>query len=434
MNGARRPQPAAPPDLEGWLARLEAAHPTAIDLGLERVAAVGLRLGVLAPAARVVTVGGTNGKGSVARTLEALLRGLGVSTALYTSPHFQRFNERMRLDGVEVADAPLVKALGRVEEARGDADVSLTYFEHTTLAAFDLFARSGARVWILEVGLGGRLDAVNAIDADVAVVTRIARDHAEFLGDDLQAIAAEKAGIFRKGRPAVIGQQDAPAALRQSALEVGAEVAQAGVEWTFSAEADGRWWWRCGEYHWGGLPASGIPGCAARGNVATALAALVQLPEAVGVDAAAVARLLDGVRVPGRLERIEAGSLEWLLDVAHNADGAEELARVLDDRTVTGQTRALFAVAARKDARALVAALSGRIDAWYLPQLDEPDMRNADELASQLADAGESVVHCGDGVATTLAALQGQAGPGDRVVVFGSFRTVAAVQAQQGWG
>jgi len=434
MNDARTAQPAVPADLDGWLARLEAAHPTAIDLGLERVAAVGRRLGVLDPTARVITVGGTNGKGSVARTLEGVLNGLGVATALYTSPHFQRFNERMRIDGAEVSDAALIEALGRVEQARSEAGVSLTYFEHTTLAAFDLFGRSGAAVWILEVGLGGRLDAVNTVDADIAVVTRIARDHAEFLGDDLEVIAAEKAGIFRSGRPAVIGQPDAPAALRRIALEVGAGLVEAGDAFTWGEGDDGLWWWRCAGHHWCGLPAPGVSGRAARGNVATALAALVQLPEGTGADPEAVARILGRIRVPGRLERIGTGSLEWLLDVAHNADGAEELARVLDDGAASGWTRAVFAVASRKDAGALIDALSGRIDAWYLPQLDEPDMRHADELARELAAAGEPVVHCGDDVAATLAVLEEQARPGDRVVVFGSFRTVAAVQAQKGWG
>ncbi len=434
MNDPRMVQPAAPADLDGWLARLEAAHPTAIDLGLERVAAVGQRLGVLEPAARVITVGGTNGKGSVARTLEGLLEGLGVPTALYTSPHFRRFNERMRLHGTEVGDAPLVEALGRVEEARAAAGVSLTYFEHTTLAAFDLFARSDASVWILEVGLGGRLDAVNTVDADVAVVTRIARDHAEFLGDDLASIAVEKAGIFRAGRPAVIGQSDAPAALFRSARSVGAEVVAAGRDFTFAETAGDAWSWRCGPHHWQDLPAPAVPGAAARGNVATALAALVQLPEGAGADPAAVARLLGGIRVPGRLERITAGSLEWLLDVAHNADGAQELARVLADAPARGRTRAVFAVAARKDAGALIAELRGWVDAWYLPQLDEPDMRRADELAGPLAEADETVVCCGDDMAATLATLEGQARPGDRVVVLGSFRTVAAVQAHKGWG
>jgi len=427
-------QPGEPADLAGWLARLEGAHPAAIELGLERVRAVGERLGVLEPAARVITVAGTNGKGSVARTLEALLRrAAGLTTALYTSPHLHRFNERLRLDGAEAADAPLAAAIARVERARAQAGVRLTYFEHTTLAAFDLFQRSGADTWILEVGLGGRLDAVNAVAPDVAVVTGIGRDHTDLLGADLAGIAREKAGIFRAGRPAVIGQPDAPAALHEAAAAIGAAVVEPGTGFATGEAGDGSWWWQGGGLRWSGLPAPQVPGAAARGNAATALAAFAQLPEAQRADSASVAAALAGARVPGRLERIPDGGLEWLLDVAHNADGAAELAEVLAALPAAGRCLAVFAVAARKDAGTVVAAVQPQVDAWYLPEPGEADMRSAAEAAEAVAAAGGRTALCGLDLAATLAAVQRDARSGDRVVVFGSFRTVAAVQTQQGW-
>lgn len=420
--------------LARWLKQLECAHPSAIDLGLERVSVVGQLLGLLTPSARVITIAGTNGKGSVAWTLEALLQAVGLRTALYTSPHLHRFNERLRLDGAEVADAPLVEAIARVERARAKAGVTLTYFEHTTLAAFDCFQRYGADVWILEVGLGGRLDAVNTVAPDVAVVTRIALDHAEFLGDDLAGVAREKAGIFRPGRPAVIGPLEAPAALRESAVGVGAVVFQAGVDFTIGGQADGTWWWQGGGLGWSGLPAPRIPGAAARENTATALAAFAQLPEAQRVDGPCVASALATVCVPGRLERLVDGSVEWLFDVAHNADGAMELAAVLRGTSARGRCLAVFALAARKDVGGVVAAVQPQVDAWYLPELEETDMYSAEEVAATVRTHEGHVVAVGEDLAATLAALRQEARAGDRVVVFGSFRTVAAVKAQQGWG
>lgn len=431
--GAAGPEEAPlPRDLDGWVARLEAAHPAGIELGLERVSAVGRQLGVLAPQARVVTVGGTNGKGSVARTLEALLHEAGVSTALYTSPHFHRLNERVRIDGAEVADAELVAALEAVEHARRACGVRLTFFEHTTLAALVCFAGSGAAVWILEVGLGGRLDAVNALDPDVAAVTRVALDHMEFLGDTVEAIAEEKAGIFRPGRPAVIGQADAPATLFAAAERIGAQPVRAGREYRYGGDAEAGWWWQGAGGTWRGLPAPGAAGEAARVNAATALAILAQLPEGAGASAAAVHRALGRVRIPGRLQRRRDGTLEWLLDVAHNADGAEELAAVLEAGE-GGRCHAVFAVARRKDAAALIDAVGPWVASWYLPQLAAPEMCDSAGLARLVAERGGAVAHQGSDLATTLAAARRRAEPGDRIVVFGSFLTVAAVLAELGW-
>lgn len=437
--GRRSPRPPsrgaeAPADLAGWLQRLERAHPQAIDLGLERVAAVGRRLGLLEPAATVLTVGGTNGKGSVAAALEALLRAAGRRPGVYTSPHLARFNERVRIDGREAGDEALVAALERVEAARAAAGVSLTYFEHGTLAAFDCFERAGCDAWVLEVGLGGRLDAVNAVDADVAVVTSVGLDHTDLLGDDLAGIAAEKAGVFRPRRPAVIGQPAPPPALLEQARRIGALPFRAGREFTWTGTAEGWSWHSEGRGSWRGLPAPAAPGGAAQANAATALAAFAQLPEAASLGSAPVAEALAGVRVPGRLERRWEAGLEWLLDVAHNADGAAELERVLAGSPAPPRCHAVFAAAQRKEPAVMIEAVAARVDHWYLPRMPEADMHDCRALAAAVAQRGGRLSAVGDGTAATLEALRRNAGEGDRVLVFGSFRTVAAVRAQQGWG
>lgn len=423
-----------PADLAGWLHRLEAAHPQAIELGLERVGAVALRLGVLNPSARVVTVGGTNGKGSVTAVVAALAGQAGYRVGAYTSPHFIRFNERIQINGGQVGDDELVGALERVELARQEASVSLTYFEHTTLAAFILFDQAGCDLWVLEVGLGGRLDAVNLLDADVAVVTRIAQDHAEWLGSDLESIAREKAGIFRAHKAAVIGQADAPPALAEVARQVGAQpLLQAGddFEWQLSEDS---WDWQCGSVGFAGLPLPAIAGAAALVNVATALAAFIQLAGAEQAGLDKIAAAVGGVKITGRLQLVEHNGLEWLFDVAHNADGAAELSRVLGELPAVSRCHAIFALARRKHAGQVVAELAGGVDSWYLPALDDPQMYRAGELIPHIDVSGGRIVSSGGDISSTLEVLEQRAESGDRVVVFGSFLTVAAVQQQKGWG
>ncbi len=431
------PSPRTAPDsgaaLAEWLEHLEAAHPQEIELGLERVAAVGAELGVLEPGARVITVGGTNGKGTVARTLEALLGASGLSAGLYTSPHLTRFEERIRLRGREVAAEPLVAAFERVEAARRRCGVSLTYFEHTTLAAFDLFAREGVAVWVLEVGLGGRLDAVNTVDPDVAVVTRVALDHCDLLGSTLDAVAREKAGIFRGGRPAVIGQEEAPQALLEGAYAVDAQPCVAGRDFRIGVDGQRCWSVQVGDRCWGPFDAPSIPGRAALMNAATAVVALDRLP-GYELSTAALAEGLRDAHIPGRLQRFECAGLEWLLDVAHNADGATELATVLDEGRGSGRCHAIVGVAQRKDAEAILAALIGRVDEWYAPAALAGDMRSGRELAALIRGAGGAVAHSEADMAATLREVKERASAGDRVVVFGSFRVVAAVLAEQGWG
>ena len=290
----------AEPDLAAWLARLESLHPSAIELGLERVAAVAQRMALLPVAARVVTVAGTNGKGSTIAVLDAILRSGGVRTGCYTSPHLQRYNERVRIDGTEATDRQLVDAFQAVEWARDGT--SLTYFEFGTLAALKLFQDAGVDCLLLEVGLGGRLDAVNIVDADLAVITSIALDHQDWLGDTREQIALEKAGILRPGCTAVCADPDPPASLLRQFAQLGCELHLLGREFE-------------------PLPDSG----GLRGdNVAAALTSAALL--GIDVEALDLQRLLQQLGLEGRVQRARVGGVTVWLDVAHNPAAAANLA------------------------------------------------------------------------------------------------------------
>ena len=395
---------ALPTTLDAWLARLEAAHPVGIDLGLERVAEVARRMGLLGRplAGRVITVAGTNGKGSTVAMLEALARAHGLTTATYTSPHLIRYNERLRLDGEEADDATLIAGFAAVERARLDGEpVSLTYFEVGTLGALWAIARRVPDLALLEVGLGGRLDAVNVIDPDVAVITTVAQDHAAFLGTDLEGIGREKAGILRAGRPAVLGSRDLPRSVRRVADELGAEVHALG-------EA----------YHWDpALPDPGLP----LDNAATALQAL--RCAGVTLEPEACRRAFTEVRLPGRMQWLG----QWCLDVGHNPHAANYLADRLAAQPCAGRTLALLGMLADKDAEGVIAALAPAVDAWVTATLDGERGRGAEALADCLEGRGAAVLHRADSPAAAAAWLAGRLAPEDRVLVCGSFFTVGEV-------
>lgn len=408
-----------PRSLTDWLVWLEQQHPRAIDLGLERVGQVADRLGLRHPGCPVITVGGTNGKGSTVATLVSICRAASLRTGSYTSPHLLRFNERICLDGEPVADAPLVAAFERIEAARGE--VSLTYFEFTTLAAFLLFREAGLDVLVLEVGLGGRLDAVNLVDADVAVVTSIGLDHTEYLGDTRELIAIEKAGIFRPGRPAICGDLDPPATLPEAAARIGAPLSRRGIDYDF-APAAGGWTWRGAGRELRDLP---LPALALE-NAATALAALFAAP--LAVPEAAVREGLRRAALAGRLQPVAQAPLV-LLDVAHNPHGATFLMRQLPPARDGQRTLAVFAMLADKDAAGVMEACLGRIDAWHVATLAVPRGQKAGVLADMLRDRGCNVAGTYGSVSAALAAARQQALPTDRILVFGSFYTVGAAQA-----
>jgi len=413
-----------PADLAAWLDWLERLHPTEVDLGLERVGRVARRMGLDALGARVITVAGTNGKGSVCAFLDAMLRADGRRVGLYTSPHLARFNERIRIDGREIGAAELVAAFERVESARGHT--SLTFFEFGTLAALAAFARSGADVMVLEVGLGGRLDATNVVDADVAVVTSVALDHAEWLGDDLDGIAREKVGVARAGRPLVLGEAAPTAGLLRAAADSGARLVRAGADfdWTVGRAA---WDYRSRDRALEGLPLPALEGGYQVRNAAAALAALESLrlvPPTTAIGAG-----LRDAQVPGRFE-VFGGGVETILDVAHNPAAATVLRRTLEARARARRTHLVLGMYGDKDVAGVVAALAPAVDAWHVTALPPPRGADATRLAGVvLGQGGRVVSETADPGAAYAAALD-DAAPGDRIVVAGSFATVGSVRAR----
>jgi dihydrofolate synthase/folylpolyglutamate synthase len=419
--------------LAQWLALQDVAHPKSIDLGLTRVAAVARRLGIDRPQSAVVTVGGTNGKGSTAAHLEALWLAAGRSVGLFTSPHFLRYNERIRINGVDAPDAAIVAAFERIEAARGET--TLTFFEYNTLAALQLFAERGVELTLLEVGLGGRLDATNLVDADVAVLCSVGLDHRDWLGETVEEIGAEKAGIFRGGRPAVLGTARMPASVYSAIarLEARPIIAERDFRWHLrpgSGEPP-RWSYAGTRLSLADLPPSALAGAIQYRNAATALAALEALAAGgsaageqvvAGLDASIVAAALGRVRLAGRFH-IVPGPVEWILDIAHNPPAAEVLAAQLAQRPCRGRTLGVVGILGDKDAPAIARALAPVLDRWFLCGLDGPRGVSAAALASRL----EPIVRApelADSVPGACAAARAAARAGDRVVVCGSVRTV----------
>lgn len=400
--------------LRAWMARIESAHPRSIDMGLDRVGAVADRLGLRPFPATVLTVAGTNGKGSCAMILERLLSAAGRRVGTYTSPHLVRYNERVRVAGTEADDAALCEAFEAVEAARGD--IPLTYFEYGTLAALLVFRAAGVDTAVLEVGMGGRLDAVNILDADVAAITSIGLDHADWLGDTREAVGREKAGVLRGGRPAVCGDPDPPASVLAAARETGAELHLVGRDFALDVGDDG-WHWR----DWRGATATLPPADELLpDNLATALAVLTAAEAMPAPDVLSSA--LRGYAVPGRRQTVP-GEVPVVLDVAHNAEAAAVLAAWLARRPVAGRTHLVLGMLRNKPVAAVAAALAPHVDgilAAGLPGVDRG--LSGAELAARLPNP--AAVH--EDVARALAAARARAAAGDRILVCGSFYTVGA--------
>ena len=416
---------SSPPKLSlaDWLARLEQLHPSTIELGLDRVQRVKDALGLL-PNFPLIIVGGTNGKGSTCAFLEAILQVAGYRTGLYTSPHLLRYNERVRVAGRDASDDELIAAFEQVDAARGD--ISLTYFEFGTLGAMVRFVEAGVDVAILEVGLGGRLDAVNVFDADVAIVTSVDLDHMEYLGDTREKIGFEKAGIYRSGRPAICADASPPASLLEHASKLDADLRCASRDYSVLKEDD-CWTYRGPSLTWTDLPLPSMAGPYQLGNAAAALAALEAIQPRVPVSGAAICQGLVDAHVPGRFQRI-ARAPEVILDVAHNPEAARALAATLREQPIKGRTLAVVGMLADKDADAVFAALVTRVDAWWVCRPDSPRARDAEELATQLRQhVADSSVRVEQDVNDALSAARNAAHEDDRILVFGSFYTVAAV-------
>ncbi len=417
------PQPASPGSqrpLSAWLAHLEQLHPKTIELGLDRINQVKARL-QLKPFFPIITVGGTNGKGSTCAMLEAILSAAGYKTGLYTSPHLLRYNERVRIATQEASDQALCDAFAAVEAVRGE--ISLSYFEFGTLAAMWLFQQQQVEVAILEVGLGGRLDAVNAFDADCAIVTSVDLDHMDYLGDDRESIGWEKAGIFRSGTPSVCADARPPRRLLDHAAQIGAQLKLIGKD--FVAQSESSQWQFTSNAGWRlSLPFPALRGAYQLDNASACLAALEALRERLPVAPGDIRRGLLEVAVPGRFQ-VLAGRPLVILDVAHNPHAARALAENLKQMACRGKTLAVFAMLSDKDIAGVIAALRGEIDLWLVAGIDHVRGASAPELQAHLMNAGVSAILT---FADTTAAYRHAcqiAGEDDRIAAFGSFHTVA---------
>jgi len=421
--------------LDEWLSYQEHVNVRSIELGLDRVRDVWQRMGAPAPARRVITVGGTNGKGSTVAMLEAMLAAAGQRVGCYTSPHLLHYRERIRIEGRDAGDEALVASFERIEAARGE--IPLTYFEFGTLAALDLFARAKLDVAVLEVGLGGRLDAVNIIDADVAVITTVDLDHMDWLGPDRDSIGVEKAGIARNGRPAIVGEVDPPQGLLQALGHIGAAVERAGVVFTVQRETTGwRWVHRDGTVFT--LPDPALAAPVQYANAAASVAALHALQGADSVLATkdlavAAASGIRSARVAARLQ-VLGGDPSLVVDVGHNPQAARALAEWLDARPGV-RVHAVYGALSDKDVAGVIRALGARIAHWHLAGLerDTPRGLSAEALAGQLTAVlpGASFDAHPD-VAAALNAARSAAKAGECVLAFGSFFVASAVLAESG--
>ncbi len=408
-----------PRTLAEWLSHQERVHSRSIDLGLERIRCVLTRLQWRAPPAPVITIAGTNGKGSVASYCDAILRAAHRKVGLFTSPHLVDYRERIRIDGECVEADALCAAFERIEAARGD--VGITFFEYSTLAALLLFSDACVDAYVLEVGLGGRLDAVNAIDADVGVVVSIGLDHQEYLGSSLNSIGREKAGIFRRGKAAVLGSTHMPASVEQTAIATGARLVRLGQEFSHRANASGEWAYRGPAWQLDELPPPALFGRAQYDNAATALAALEAASEPL-IEARAVRKGLAEVSLPARFERLETTAEDpaWIVDVAHNAAAASVLARNLQSTRIRGRTLAIFGALLDKDARGIAMQVAPCADAWFLCATPSERGCSAQALLARIADVIGAATLC-DSLDEACARALAAAHARDRIVIFGSF-------------
>ncbi|AHG18782.1 bifunctional folylpolyglutamate synthase/ dihydrofolate synthase [Chania multitudinisentens RB-25] len=409
------PIPQAMSPLNSWLGYLERLHSQAIELGLERVQSVAANLDLLTPAPTVFTVAGTNGKGTTCRTLEAILLASGLRVGVYSSPHLVRYTERVRIQGEELSEAEHCRSFAAIEAGRGAT--SLTYFEFGTLSALQLFKQAKLDVVILEVGLGGRLDATNIVNPDVAVVTSIALDHTDWLGNDRESIGREKAGIFRSGKPAIVGEPDMPCSIQQVAENLGAPLYRRGDAWSFSEQGE-RWQWAGDGARLTNLPMPNIP----LPNAATALAALHY--SALEIDEKAIFAGLQQAALPGRFQIVQQDPL-LILDVAHNPHAAGYLAgRLAKLPRNGGKVRAVVAMLSDKDIAGTLACLSEQVDVWYCAPLEGARGGGVELLTAHLTQPQQFA-----NVETAWRQAMQDADSQDIVIVCGSFHTVAQVMA-----
>ena len=427
MLELQKNQPILFTSLDQWLSHLETAHPVGIDMGLARISRVKESLG-LKFACPVITVGGTNGKGSTCAFLESILLAAGYKVACHTSPHLLRFNERARMNGADVSDADLLKAFERVEQARCRLNdpPTLTYFEFTTLAIMDIFANASVDAVILEVGMGGRLDAVNIVDADCAIVTSIDLDHMAYLGNTREAIAFEKAGIFRTKAIAICADPIPPTSLINHANTIGADLWLMGKDYSFTGDQQ-QWGWTGRGKRFSGLGYPALRGANQLLNASAVITALIALHDRLPVSAQDIRNGLAQVELPGRFQ-VLPGRPTVVLDVAHNPHAAATLAESIEAMAYHPYTYAVFGAMADKDIDGVLKPLLNTVDYWYCTDLPTPRAASASDLAKRLRAFNKEALVFMDPGAAYQAALD-KAGEGDRILVFGSFYTVSGVMA-----
>lgn len=412
-----------PADLSSWLSYLETLHSVEIDLGLDRVQAVSTRLG-LKPECPIVTVGGTNGKGSTVTMLATILHKAGYKVGLYTSPHLLRYNERVCINLQPVADQLLVDAFTEINQAR--QDISLSYFEFATLAAMQIFLREKVDVIILEVGMGGRLDAVNIFDADVAAVVSVDIDHAAYLGNTREAIGFEKAGIFRTGKPALCADPDPPQSLIAHAESIGAQLELYGPDFGYKTQ-ELQWSFYHGEQHRHALPYPALRGQNQLVNASLVLAILDHLREKLPVSMGNIKQGLLEVELPGRFQ-VLPGRPTVILDVGHNPHAMKVVRHNLDNMGFYENTYAVFGMMHDKDIREVIAIVKDRIDHWFLASPAIARAEKSENLARECTLAGIADYDVYPSVANAYQAAYSRASENDRIIIFGSFYTVA-----EGW-
>ena len=413
--------------LQEWLNWQETLHPSTIELGLDRVTTVFKRLHPTLPSVPVITVAGTNGKGSSVALLESIYQSGGYQTGVYASPHLLRYNERIHLNGEEVSDDKICEAFERIDQARleNNEEISLTYFEFGTLAALDIFFRAKPDIIVLEVGLGGRLDAVNIIDADVALITSIGIDHTAWLGHDRETIAKEKAGIMRAGRPVIFSSPDMPKSIADKAKEVGAVLFQRGKDFDWqNGTGYAAWDWKSNTLQRSALPHSNLRGTHQLDNAAGVLMVIEQLADRLSINQKQIKDGLLSVTITGRFQ-CQFGQPMHILDVAHNESSMACLAELLELQVCGGNNVAVLGMLDDKAHAESLAVMLPEIKHWYVTDLDVPRGAKAEKLAAVLKDLDKNTrVDCFKNVEQAISAADASAEEGDRVIIFGSFHTV----------
>ena len=409
--------------LREWLEWQETLHSQKIELGLERISDVASEMGVAKPVYKKIVVAGTNGKGSIVTILESIFHHAGYRVGAYTSPHLLHYNERIRIRKKDIDDDSLCKAFNKVDQARGDT--SLSYFEFGTLAAMQIFSESELDVAIYEVGLGGRLDAVNILDADVAIVSSIGIDHVQWLGSTRESIGFEKAGVFRPNQSAICGDSNPPNSLVEYAEKLGTELFLINKDYSYENQNNEMWSFSSEGLNWDCLPLPSLYGETQIGNAATALMALVRIDEKLPVTRESVDRGLSNLKLAGRFQRMD-GLCEIIFDVAHNLDSAKVLVDNLKELKPASKTIAVFAVLADKDVCGIIECVGGMFDEWHISQLNSERALGKEHLKKQLDNCcHDCVIYSYTSISEAYNAAKAKVDESMRIVVFGSFLTVA---------